>query len=257
MSAKWNVIQQIPALNESEVQIWRVEIGDASSLIQPYLSLLTAAEQNIAARRRAGQVRNQFVFGRGCLRLLLGSALRLKPPDVPVVTALHGKLLTPEVAGQSVFYNIAHSKDTILIALRQHGAVGVDIEHVDQTSDVMEVALPWFTANETSTLASVADPEDRRRLFYRYWTRKEAIAKADGRGLLLPPTSFDVGFESIGEQPGSVALSSEGASKLYLVNDICLRDELAGALALESFGSEVTKWVFPLEALVRSPTISR
>src|SRR6202000_2332149 len=108
-----------------------------------------------------------------------------------------------------------HSHGTLLVALRQQGAVGVDVEHFDRSTDIMEVAQANFTENETSSLAAITDPEKRQRAFYRYWTRKEAIGKADGRGLLLPLASFDVAFEPMNSHPIRVTESPGDEGKLY------------------------------------------
>jgi 4'-phosphopantetheinyl transferase len=248
MSAEWHVVRHIPALRQDELQLWRVEIRDAARLLSSYTSLLTVAEKYGLARRRAGPVREQFAFGRGCLRLLLGQALNLDPLDVPILADIHGKPLTPEVGGRNVSYNVAHSKDVVLIALRRHGAVGVDIEHVDETLDVMQVAKHSFTSKENETLASMPDLEDRRKLFYRYWTRKEAVAKADGRGLLLSPTSFEVTFGPTEPDPARVQISSQDAAKLYLVSDLPFGGEMYGALAMESPASDLTRLIFPLDS---------
>lgn len=248
MSAEWKVVGRIPALGQGELQLWRVEISEAASLLSSYTSLLTAEEKHRAAQRRAGQVREQFVFGRGCLRLLLGHALNLDPLEVPILAGIHGKLMTPEVGGHSVSYNVAHSRDVVLIALRRHGAVGVDIEHTDRTLDVMGVAKHAFTSKENETLASLPNPEDRRKLFYRYWTRKEAVAKADGRGLLLSPTSFDIAFEPTEPDLARVQIPSQDAAKLYLVTDLHFGSRMFGALAMESPGSDLMRLRFPLDS---------
>lgn len=246
MSSKWSVVDALPSLEDEELHLWRIELDGAESLIDRYTSLLSAAEQAQARRHRAGLVRDHFTIGRACLRVVLGNALGIAPRDVSITKGNHGKLETPSVGGRSVSFNIAHSKDTVLIALGRQGPVGVDVEYLDRLTDIMEVARTNFTENESNILATISDPETRLRTFYCYWTRKEAVVKADGRGLLLPLASFDVSFESMDAQPVRVNETSDAKSKVYFVTDLDLGDKAVAALALESSKSRISRFLFPL-----------
>lgn len=245
MSNKWNSVDVLPQLQD-EVQLWRIDL-DGTSLSDRYVSLLSATEQAHASRLRIGQVRDHFIIGRACLRVLLGNALQISAPDVLITKAIHGKPEAAAAGGRSISFNLAHSKDTLLIALRRHNAVGVDVEYIDRLIDLMEVAQANFTEKETNSLAAIPDPEARRRTFYLYWTRKEAVGKADGRGLLLPLASFDVSFESMDSHPIRVNEPHTSESKLYFVTDLDLGNNAVAALALESSNSTINKLIFPLQ----------
>ena len=56
MSSKWSVVDALPPLEDDEVQLWRIELADAESLIDRYSSLLSATEQT-QARRLTGRPR--------------------------------------------------------------------------------------------------------------------------------------------------------------------------------------------------------
>jgi 4'-phosphopantetheinyl transferase len=247
MSHEWNSVDALPPLENDEVQLWRIELDDTTGLLDRYASLLNTAEQTRANRRSVGQVRDHFTIGRACLRLLLGNALAMDAHDVDITKGIHGKPEIKAIGERSVSFNLAHSKDTILIALRRHGALGVDVEHIDRSADLMDVARDNFTENESNSLAAIADPQERLRTFYIYWTRKEAIGKADGRGLLLPMASFDVSFETMDSQP--IQVSSPGVGdQLYFVSDLNVGDKAAAALALESPVASLSKFIFPLRS---------
>jgi 4'-phosphopantetheinyl transferase len=248
MSSKWSVVDALPPLEDDEVQLWRIELAGAESLIERYTSLLSTDEQAQARRHRAGLVRDHFTIGRACLRVLLGNALGIAPRDVSITKGAHGKPETPPVGGRSASFNIAHSKGTVLIALRRQGRVGVDVEYLDRLTDTMEVARSNFTENESTKLAAIFDPETRLRTFYCYWTRKEAIVKADGRGLLLSLASFDVSLESMDAQPVRVNETSDAEAKVYFVTDLDLGDRAVAALALESNKSRLSRFLFPLDS---------
>lgn len=101
----------------------------------------------------------------------------------------HGK---PHVRGAEhrVALSISHSADRVVVALTDGAPVGVDVEQAtrERTADLQKYAL----AN-TEQQAVQRLPEDvRDAAFHTYWARKEAVAKATGRGLRLPLTSIVV-----------------------------------------------------------------
>jgi 4'-phosphopantetheinyl transferase len=249
MPDQWSSVHALPPLEFGEVQIWRINLVDATNPPQGDPSFLNATEQATAARRRIGRTRDHFTIGRTCLKILLGNTLGADPSQIILEQGLQGKPEIPALSGSSLQFNVAHSKDTILIALSHQTPVGVDVEYIDQATDIMEVAHANFTENETASLAAIADLKTRRLVFYSYWTRKEAIVKADGRGLLLPLTSFDVFGESMESQPVRVNEPADKKPKDYFVSDLDLGPEAVGALALESPGCRLRRLIFPLASI--------
>jgi 4'-phosphopantetheinyl transferase len=247
MTNQWSLVNLLPPLEEHEVHLWRIDLTDVASHTGRYTSLLTTGEQAEANRRSIGQVRDHFTIGRACVRVLIGNALEMDPREVSITKGIHGKPEILALGGHSISFNLAHSKNTLIIAMRRKGAIGVDVEYFDRSTDIMEVAHANFTENESRTLAA-ADPETRLRTFYRYWTRKEAVGKADGRGLLLPLASFDVSFEPIHSHPVPVNESPGEPGKQYFVSDLDFGDGIAGALALESPKAPVHSLIFPLQS---------
>jgi 4'-phosphopantetheinyl transferase len=247
MLSDWIPADVLPALKDGEVQLWQIQLSDTSGLSERYSTLLSPSEQSHASRFRHGQAREHFTVGRACLKILLGNALAVNSRSIKIETGPNGKPETRLLNGSNIFFNVAHSKNTILIALDRQGLVGVDVEYFDRLTDIMEVARSNFTEDEIASLAAIVEPEARNRAFYRYWTRKEAVAKADGRGLLLSLSSFDVSHDSTSLHPVRVRESSDGEGKLYFVSDLDLGDQAAGALALESSSCVVTRLIFPLD----------
>ncbi len=236
-------------MEADEVQLWRIQLNGAPSLSERYNALLSPPEQAHASRFRLDQAREHFIVGRACLRTLLGNAFGTDSHSIEIGTGVHGKPETHFFNASNIFFNVAHSKDTILIALGRQGVLGVDVEYFDRPTDIMEVARCNFTEDENISLAAIEDSEARTRAFYRYWTRKEAVAKADGRGLLLPLSSFNVSHDSTNLHPVRVSESPDEVGKLYFVSDLDLGDEAAGALALEAPNCKVTRMLFPLDVL--------
>ncbi|MBB5315456.1 4'-phosphopantetheinyl transferase family protein [Tunturibacter empetritectus] len=246
MSSDWKQVDILPPLETGEVQLWRIDLAGATGLHNRFAPFLAPPEQLHSNRCRPGRVQDHFSIGRACLRILLGNASGLDSRSLPISTGVHGKPKLSPINGDSIAFNVAHSEDTILIALTRTGSVGVDVEYFDRSTDIMEVAQYNFTASENQCLAAIADPRSRIKTFYRYWTRKEAVLKADGRGLIASLASFDISFESVHRHPVRIGQSTDDQGKLFFVSDLTLNIEAAAAIAFESPESPVRQLIFPL-----------
>lgn len=84
-------------------------------------------------------------------------------------------------------FNISHSGMYVVCALSQSCKLGIDLEEV-RSIDV-DTFSNCFSASEWLYLKNADDP---LLVFYKLWTRKEAVIKADGRGLQIPLSCFEV-----------------------------------------------------------------
>jgi len=173
-------VRSLPPLVKGEVQVLAFHVGgDAAILVWAY-GLLSPAERERAGRIRVEGARDEFALGRAVLRVLLGSALGRAAEAVPLEIGPAGKPFVP-----GVYSNVSHSHGWIYVALCRSAAIGIDVERVDPNIEVMEIAEGNFAAEEIAQLAAVPAGKDRARAFCTLWTRKEAVAKADGRGLQI------------------------------------------------------------------------
>jgi 4'-phosphopantetheinyl transferase len=143
-----------------------------------YASLDEPERQRHAALRRPAD-RERFLWGRGGLRLLLGSWLTLPPAAVPLAVGRHGK---PHCPGGPEF-NISHSGDLILLAIHPGRPVGVDVEQARPGLDWRPIArrtLPPEALARLEALPEARQPDG----FLGEWCRLEARLKALGTGLV-------------------------------------------------------------------------
>ena len=203
----------------------------------------------------------QFVVGRATLRILLGHLLSMDPLKVPIITDTWGKPNTPGDSDRLIFYNVAHSSDTVLIALNSGGSVGVDLEKIDRNMEVLEMAPQALGNRPTEQLRLVPSTSSRAEIFYRYWAKREAISKADGRGLLLPMDAFDIPL--VERMDGNdaervwktvrVQADPTEAPRHFAVSEIALGKEFAAAIAVEGPVVALRQLVFPVSGVYRSP----
>jgi 4'-phosphopantetheinyl transferase len=247
MNGCWTTPESLPNLVSDQLQLWRIDLGTASAplseiqfLLHQAYAVLNTAERERAARMRAGATREEFVAGRGCLRRLLGSVLDADPRTLILETSPNGKpFLRPNAGEVLPEFNLAHSRGVILIALSTVGPIGVDVEYLDPGVELDDLARTAFHPDEIGQIQLVATQEERLDVFYRCWTRKEAIVKADGRGLTLEPTSFAAGMDSNGEQ--KVILKEPISEISFYVRGIDVGSSHRAALATTARGL-IPKW---------------
>ena len=134
------------------------------------------------------KAREELVAGRAALRSLLARELECNAQEIEFRVGAHGK---PFLECGNLDFNVAHSQRMVLIALSRAGAVGIDIEDAARPVEALDVAQTAFHPDEICLLRNTPE-EQRAAVFYDFWTGKEAIAKADGRGLMLPTAGFSV-----------------------------------------------------------------
>lgn len=153
---------------------------------------LDAEERGRADRLRREVDRARFVESHAFLRHVLAHRLNVAPDSLAFDSGDHGKPRSSAADAAGVSFNLSHTAGMAVVAIACDGrAVGVDVETCDARVDVLGVARSRFTARE-SAIVEAEPPATRARAFKRLWTRKEALHKADGRGLSMSLRTFEV-----------------------------------------------------------------
>jgi 4'-phosphopantetheinyl transferase len=84
-------------------------------------------------------------------------------------------------------FNISHAGSYVVCALASPGRIGADLEKVKPLA--LLDFKNQFTSKEWGKLTNAEDPYTG---FYAYWTAKEAVVKAEGKGLHIPFNSISV-----------------------------------------------------------------
>jgi 4'-phosphopantetheinyl transferase len=105
----------------------------------------------------------------------------------------------PYVAGPDgatdIAYSVSHTDGMIAVLEGDHGSVGVDVERVDPTVNVAELARIVLVPAEQDALIA-HPPADRVLPFFRTWVVKEAVLKALGTGFRVDPTNVVVDLDA-------------------------------------------------------------
>lgn len=172
-----------PVLREGQVHVWRADLGNCPDVRTSLEQLLSPDERERASRIGHESGRQVFVSARGLLRLLSGQYLSEAPEAVPIVSEPGGKPSLPlTYATHGLTWSLSHTGDKLLMAFSRHVRVGVDLEREGREVQATELSHRFFHEEEAAAIAAV--PSERRmEAFLHYWTAKEAVLKAIGRGL--------------------------------------------------------------------------
>jgi 4'-phosphopantetheinyl transferase len=190
-------------------------------------AVLSAAELAQADRFVFARDRILYATAHAALRRVLGAVLGVAPGDVRFERDGSGR---PLLAGGGPAFSLSHSGDRALVAVRESGRIGVDVERLRDGIDVDRFAARNFTAFERAQIEAcgAGGPAARRQAFFRVWTRKEAYVKALGRGLLHPLSAFEV---TAGEPAGFHVFRDGERIEDWSLHDLELGPRRAGALA--------------------------
>ncbi|SIT49152.1 4'-phosphopantetheinyl transferase (modular protein) [Paraburkholderia piptadeniae] len=212
------------------MHVWVLDepvIGQACSSLVHTLS--QDERQHAQAYRHEGD-RNNFIARRSMLRWLIGVYLRSRPESLRFNVTRHGKPALQWPRGTRLAFNVSHTDGLALLAFALNCRVGIDVERQIEGIDFANVGRGIFSPVEESVLAA-ARP-DSATAFLSIWTRKEALLKALGSGLLVEPASYTTeDAPALGE--GRWHASKKGTRIAgWTCMDLGLGPEVQGALAV-------------------------
>lgn len=177
-------------LARGEVHVWAWGFGSSEPDVEKHSAWLTDDERERMNRFYFLRHRIQFATSHANLRLILGAYLQCDAKSLRFFTGAFGK---PALAGEhgetEISFNLTHTATAGMLAVASGIEVGVDAETIRPIGP--DVAESHFSASELSDLNTLSG-DAWLKGFYRIWTRKEALLKAEGVGLNLPLADFDV-----------------------------------------------------------------
>lgn len=148
-------------------------------------NLLDRRERTRAARFRFRRDRDTYTLAHAAWRVALGACLDIDPREVPLATTADGQ---PRLAGAALSTSLSHSGNLVALTVCPAATVGVDIEQWPARID-LEALMPMFCTREEYAELAGLDASRRTRSLLELWTRKEALLKAFGVGLLTDPAT--------------------------------------------------------------------
>jgi 4'-phosphopantetheinyl transferase len=164
-------------LRPRDVHVW-VSMAGATAVKKRELQVLSPDEICRAHSIASKTQRCQFLHGRILLRHLLSLYVSRPAREIFFRQNRNGKpSLIDRVQG--IHFNVTHTHSLLLIAVSCGRLLGIDAEFLCDHQDLGEVAAQFFSARELNQLKNGRE-KAKCKLFYRFWTGKEACVKAIG-----------------------------------------------------------------------------
>ena len=156
-------------------EVWQINTSLFQVHLDGFYSLLDKNEIGKSLKFHFQKDRASYVISHGALRMLLGKFLRKPPASLIFKTGINGKPLLENAP--DVHFNISHSGECTLIAIAGSD-VGADVEKINYDFDFHSVLQGNFSVAEQAYILA-----GKHETFFKFWTRKEALAKFTGQGL--------------------------------------------------------------------------
>ena len=183
----------LTAPSDGRVHAWYAPLDRLDPFRSAWVEHLDPNERDRAERFRFARDRRRFELAHGLLRTILGHYLGRPPRSLAFERGPHGK---PALTTGGLEFNLSDTKDAVLVGISSGQAIGADIETSDREVDHLAVGDHYFIPDEMEAIRAAGEGSKER--FLLYWTRKEAILKASGVGIMedLRSLRVDLPFHS-------------------------------------------------------------
>lgn len=159
----------------NQIWIWKVGLHTSKARTSCY-RLLDAGERLKAGAFKCEEARRRYVVAHAALRILAGRLSNAAPMTIRLRLNAFGK---PELGSprRGLHFSLSHAGELALIAFSRGGAIGVDVELIDEELNPAEVSRRFVD------LDPLVPAGERTLVFYRRWVHAEACGKIGGYGL--------------------------------------------------------------------------
>ena len=233
-------------ISSNEVHVWRLLLNEHNSHVENIKEFLSADELERAGKFHFEKDQHRFLMARGVLRIILANYLGKRPDELRFDYNSFGKPALADNNGwDSISFNLSHSGEIVLYAVSCNRKIGIDVERIQDSIDVRQIANRFFSIAEISSLDRV-HKEKMSGVFFQYWTRKEALFKAVGDGISFPMEHLDVSLIN-GNFLSPIILPGENGEKYcWHVQDLFPGDGYTAAIATEGGDLDISCWHYSL-----------
>jgi 4'-phosphopantetheinyl transferase len=185
--------------------------------------LLDSGERARASRFRFEHDREAYILSHALWRVALGICLGVGARRVPLTSTSSGQ---PRLPGTGLATSLSGTGGWSAIAIAGADTVGVDIERSPARIALEELIPTMCTLAERNELAKLST-RAREPVLLDMWTRKEALLKAFGVGLLEDPALLSASTSELISPPASAPVQIP-----CRVRNLDLPIALTGALAV-------------------------
>eukprot|EP01039_Chlorochromonas_danica_P007459 gene7459-8246_t len=165
--------------------------------------------------------RKRSILGKILIRALIRRELEITQFSIQRSAENKPYLVLPSSSSNYSFwnFNLSHHGDYVGIVGHGHYLIGLDIVDITTRpaspipfSEYLEMFTDQLTKREQETLLGLSSEQEQYRLFFIYWSLKEAFVKAIGLGLGYDLQQVEFSVE-IGSQGGNAKVKIAGEDR--------------------------------------------
>ncbi|WP_316736906.1 4'-phosphopantetheinyl transferase family protein [Pedobacter aquatilis] len=165
----------------NKIHVFKINVAEKfKDISTEYNAILSDAELLKSSKYLHNNDKERYITSKYFLRLILAQFTEIAPTDLEFSFHNNKK---PKLNG--IEFNVSHSGNLILITISSK-PIGVDIESINRAFDFESLLEICFHPEEIKYLSN-----NNLDTFYTFWTRKEALLKATGEGLIDNLESID------------------------------------------------------------------
>jgi len=233
-------VQAFDRLTSQTIHVWCGDLVRWNPHLHSLRALLSDGERARAARFLFDEDRTRFTLSHALLRVILAGYRKVAPEQLRFEAGPYGKPMLRGAVERlpSLQFSLSHSGAMALVAVAKERAVGVDVEYHRPGEEQVKLATRFFATSEARQIEAASEA-DRDRLFYRFWTAKEAYLKGRGVGLANGLDTCELLFDEASSSARVRSTESGAFDGDWSVQTLRAGEGIAAAVAVEGQGWNV------------------
>jgi 4'-phosphopantetheinyl transferase len=162
-----------------EVEVYYGITNDVIVRLNDLIKVVSNEERLNADKLLISEDKNTYISCHGLLRSIISKKMKTDPLNVTFTYDIKNK---PRILGNPFYFNISHARGAFAFAISKFYYLGIDIEKVDWSIEIMPLINSFYSHKERRfVLSAKTSMHDN---FTLLWTRKEALLKAIGIGIV-------------------------------------------------------------------------
>ena len=153
-------------------------------LVKEIAPLLPVNFQNKISGYRRWQDAQLSLLG----RIILSQGLKKMNKNISINDLRYTTYNKPYFENDIIKFNISHSGNMVVCAISDTFDIGIDLEIINNTVKIEDYKSQMTVAEWQQVMAT----DNNHKSFFDYWTQKEAVMKAHGKGHSIPIKSFEI-----------------------------------------------------------------
>jgi len=173
--------------DSGKLEVFYAKTKDLNSRYLDLKTHITNVEKSIADKFHFDKDRETYISCHALLRLIIAKKLNTKPLKIIFKNETNKK---PYLPGNPLYFNITHTREAFAFGISKHLYVGIDLEKINLRMDFYSIIETFFSNREREFI--LQSQSGARNRFFLLWTRKEALLKALGIGIINTPPQVEV-----------------------------------------------------------------